>query len=358
MKIGITYDLRDEYLAQGFSLEETAEFDKSETIDAIDGKLRSMGFETERIGNVFQLTRALASGKRWDLVFNICEGMNGYGREAQVPALLDAHNIPYTFSDPLVLGMALHKGMTKRVVRDQGVATPDFAVIESPREIAQVNLPFPLFAKPVAEGTSKGITPVSRINNQTELDTTCRMLLKKYRQPIIVETYLPGREFTVGILGSGHDAVAIGIMEVKLNEKAEQGIYSYHNKENYKGLVEYCAVDDEMARKSAKVALASWKAIGGRDVGRVDIRVDAKGEPNFIEVNPLPGMNPANSDLPILARLNGISYDKLIEMIMFVVMRRLKLFRQKAVPATDGMADKLCLLQQMRIPRMRKVKSF
>ncbi len=131
MRVGLTYDLRSEYLAQGYSEDETAEFDKEETIDAIEETLRAMGHATERIGNVRRLFGLLAEGRRWDLVFNIAEGLHGIGREAQVPAALEAFDIPYTFSDPLVMSLTLHKAMTKRVLRDAGVATSDF-VTRSP----------------------------------------------------------------------------------------------------------------------------------------------------------------------------------------------------------------------------------
>ena len=155
MRIGLTYDLRSEYLAMGYSEEATAEFDREETVDGIESALQRLGHATERIGHIRRLVERLAEGRRWDLVFNIAEGLNGIGREAQVPALLDAYGIPYTFSDPLVLGVCLHKGLTKLVVRDAGVPTPDFALVERPEDLARVGLPFPVFAKPVAEGTGK-----------------------------------------------------------------------------------------------------------------------------------------------------------------------------------------------------------
>jgi D-alanine-D-alanine ligase len=126
VRIGLTYDLRDAYLAMGYGEEETAEFDRDSTIEALEGALRSLGHETERIGHVRDLAGRLAAGARWDLVFNIAEGLSGYGREAQVPALLDAYGIPYTFADPLTASLTLHKAMTKRVLRDLGVRTPDF----------------------------------------------------------------------------------------------------------------------------------------------------------------------------------------------------------------------------------------
>jgi D-alanine-D-alanine ligase len=216
LKIGITYDLRDDYLKEGYNLEETAEFDLLDTIEAIEKVILDNGFQADRIGNIKALTCRLAAENRWNLVFNIAEGLYGFGREAQIPALLDAYNIPYTFSDPLGHTLSLHKGMTKHVLRDLGIPTPDFAVVSSDAEIDKVNLPFPLFAKPVAEGTSKGITALSKITNREKLRRTCKYILQTFKQPALIETYLPGREFTVGILGTGKDAKVLGVIEVIL----------------------------------------------------------------------------------------------------------------------------------------------
>ena len=316
MKIGITYDLRDDYLASGYSEEETAEFDKPETIAALEQALQSLGYETARIGNVRSLVQRLSCGDRWDLVFNIAEGLRGFGREAVVPALLEAYHIPCTFSDALVLSLTLHKGLTKHVIRDLGIPTPDFAVIETAADIEAIELLFPVFAKPVAEGTGKGISAASKISTRESLESVCRKLLDRYQQPVLVETFLPGREFTIGIVGTGADASALGVMEVMLNPAAEPDVYSYMNKELYEERVRYRLADDEMARQAREVALASWRGLGCRDGGRVDLRADSAGRPNFIEVNPLAGLNPVHSDLPILCRLAGVAYHELIDMIV------------------------------------------
>ncbi len=316
MKTGLTYDLRSEYLKMGFSEEETAEFDKEETVAAIEHALNIHGFETERIGNVKQLGQALVKGRRWDIVFNICEGIHGIGREAQVPAILDAWNIPYVFSGPLVLSLTLHKGMTKSVVRDAGVPTADFQVVRSAEDIKGIDLPFPLFAKPIAEGTGKGINGRSFIKDKRQLEMVCLELLEKFRQPVLVEEYLSGREFTVGVVGTGKNARAVGTMEIILQEKAETNSYSYLNKENYVDLVKYARAAVKEAAECEKVALDAWRVLECEDAGRVDIRYNDNGEACFIEVNPLAGLNPVHSDLPILCGLNGISYTMLIKMIM------------------------------------------
>jgi len=320
--VGLTYDLREDYLREGYSLEETAEFDKPDTIAAIEDVILKNGHLTDRIGHVQSLTRRLAAGDRWDLVFNIAEGLYGFGREAQVPALLDAYKIPYTFSDPLGQTLTLHKGMTKHVVRDLGIPTPDFAVVSDPEDIDHVSLPYPLFAKPVAEGTGKGITAMSKITNAEDLRKVCIKLLNTFHQPVLVETYLPGREFTVGIVGTGRDARALGAMEVILNPEAEQHAYSYDNKEHYENLVRYAAVVDPEARHAMEISLLAWRGLGLKDGGRIDLRSDARGIPHFIEVNSLAGLNPIRSDLPILCSLMGISYHQLITDMLNSALKR------------------------------------
>ena len=322
MTIGLTYDLRDDYLAEGFSEEETAEFDREDTIQAIQQALHELGYDTDLIGNIKNLTSRLVSGERWEMVFNIAEGLRGFGREAQIPALLDAYNIPYTFSDPLVLCLTLHKAMTKRVVRQLGISTPDFFVVETISDLEMIDLPFPLFAKPVAEGTGKGVTAASKICNESQLLSVCAKSLIAYKQPVLVEAFLPGREFTVGILGSGKEAVAIGVMEVILRNAAEPDVYSYQNKERYEELVQYRLANDAMAEKAREIALAVWRGIGCRDAGRVDIRGDADGMPNFMEVNPLAGLHPQHSDLCIIANILGMSYRALIEAILHSAISR------------------------------------
>jgi len=323
MQVGITYDLQADYLARGMSEEDAAEFDRPDTIEAIEQTLQSLGFLTDRIGHIQNLVRRLVAGNRWDVVFNIAEGTRGFGREAQVPALLDAYDIPYTFSDPLVLSLTLHKGMTKHVIRDMGIPTPDFRVIETEEDIRSADLSFPLFAKPVAEGTGKGIGASSMIRNQRELSAVCRSLLESFQQPVLLERFLPGREFTVGITGTGRSSSAIGAIEVILKRGAEPAAYSYHNKKRFEEVVEYRRAKDETAEKAVEVALAAWRGLGCRDGGRIDLRADAEGMPNFLEVNPLAGLNPEISDLPILCRLAGVTYRDLISRIMDSALKRI-----------------------------------
>jgi D-alanine-D-alanine ligase len=324
MRVGLTYDLRSDYLNDGYSLEETAEFDKDDTIDGLAGAIASHGHAVDRIGHLRALVARLARGERWDLVFNIAEGLRGIAREAQVPALLEAYDIPCTFADAGVLTLCLHKGYTKAVLQAAGVATAPFSVVEHMRDIERVTLPYPLFVKPVAEGTGKGVTPRSIVRAPAELAPAVTELLQRFAQPVLVEPYLTGREFTVGVLGSGPSTRAVAAMEIHLGEKAEPGLYSLSNKENYEDRVTYSIATDTLAREAERVAVAAWIALGCRDAGRADLRAGADGKVYFLEVNPLAGINPVTSDLPIMWRLLGRKYEDLIGIILDEATARVK----------------------------------
>ncbi len=328
MRIGLVYDLRKEYLEMGFSEEETAEFDSEETISALSGAISGLGHEVSRIGHIYELARCLASGQRWDLVFNVAEGLYGRNREAQAPALLEAFNIPYTFSDPLTLALALDKTMAKKIFRENGIPTPDFFTISSMEEAKELQgkippVPFPLFLKPVSEGTGKGITSSSIVHNAAELRNQARRLLAKYNQPVLAEAYLPGREYTVGVLGTGKQARAAGVLEVKLLENAEPGGYSYANKELCEGRVKYTlAKNRKLVEEASELALKAYDALGCRDAGRVDIKAGMDGGLYVLEVNPLAGLHPTHSDLPILCFQAGMKYSELIKSIIDSALER------------------------------------
>jgi len=325
MIIGLTYDLRSEYLAMGYNEEETAEFDRDDTIIAIERALYALGHQTDRIGHARKLTQRLVLGDRWDIVFNIAEGLKGIGREAQVPAILDLYDLPYTFSDPLVMSLTLHKGRTKQVIRQCGFPTPDFSVVDLPEDIKNISFDPPYFIKPIAEGTGKGITGQSVIWDRKRLKVGCAGLIESYDQPVLVEKYLCGREFTVGITGTGPEAQILGTLEVILLEAAEKGVYSYSNKENCEGVVEYrlAPSDDPSVKEAEGIALSTWRALGCRDAGRVDLRCDEDGRPYFLEVNPLAGLHPQHSDLPILCMHLGIPFVHLIHRILASASKRI-----------------------------------
>jgi len=321
MKVGLTYDLRSWYIDRGYSMDETAEFDKQETVDAIENALKLMGHQTEPIGNAFQLIEALASGHKWDIVFNIAEGLYGDGRESVVPAVLDQYKIPYVFSGPVIMGLSLNKHLAKLIVAASGVPVSPGMLITSINELEKCNLTYPLFVKPVSEGTGKGITDKSFVHSPEELKIMVEWILSEFHQPALVEEYLPGREFTVGVVGYGDEAVAIGGMEVMTINNLP---YSVEVKENYQNYCTYKPLDPDIIEECKSVSLRAWKALDAVDAGRVDLKADRNGKICFIEANPLAGLNPVHSDLPILARMYGIEYQALLEMIMKAAVRRIR----------------------------------
>jgi D-alanine-D-alanine ligase len=323
MRIGLTYDLKDVYLARGFKEDDVAEFESAETVEALLRTFAALGHDPVDIGHLQNLTERVVRGERWDLIFNIAEGVRGVGREAQVPALLEAYDIPYTFSDPLTLAVCLHKGVTKHLVRGAGIPTPDFLVVEDLADVDRIRLAFPLFVKPVAEGSSKGVSNRSLVRDSTELSSSCRELLERYQQPVLVEEFLPGREFTVGVTGTGHAASALGVMEIHLHHQDATTAYSRDNKMFYEDRVSYSLVDDGKRSEAIEVALAAWRMLGCRDAGRVDLRCNGKGAVHFLEVNPLAGLHPIDSDLVILCRLQNIPYEELIGRILSLTFARL-----------------------------------
>lgn len=321
MKIGLTYDLRSWYLAQGYTMDETAEFDKQDTIDAIDHSLKKLGYETDLIGNVFQLVKALSEGRKWDLVFNIAEGLYGDGRESVVPALLDQYKIPYVFSGPVIMGLSLNKHLAKLVVAAAGVPVSPGMLLNTAMEAEDCSLEYPLFVKPVSEGTGKGITEKSLVRSKDELITAVKWIIEEFCQPALAEEYLPGREFTVGVTGSGLETASIGGMEIICSDNLP---YSVEVKENYQDYCRYLPLDKDIEKECRDVAERSWKALNAVDAGRIDLKADKNGRICFIEANPLAGLNPAHSDLPILSRMYGIDYQTLIEMIMKSALDRIK----------------------------------
>ncbi len=321
----MTYDLRADYLAAGYGEEDCAEFDSESTIAGIADALERLGHRVDRVGGVRALAARLSTGARWTLVFNLAEGLRGRSREAQVPALLEAFNVPYVFSDPLTMAAALDKSVAKRLVAAAGVATAPWCVLAAADDVTTCRLAYPVFVKPLAEGSGKGCSAASRADDPRALRNAVSGLTAMFRQPVLVETLLPGREFTVGIVGNGRAARVLGVMEIELLAAAEAGLYSFHNKEEYENRVRYRLADDAVASRAGDAALAAYHGLDCRDAARLDFRCDDDGVPQFLECNPLAGLNPVRSDLPILARLAGYSFDDLMSMIVGAAVERLGL---------------------------------
>ena len=308
MRIGLTYNLKP----PGATGDRYEEFDSVETIEALEAALRTHGHDPVRLGWGAEMLRQLpAAGV--DGVFNIAEGIGGRGRESQVPAMLEMLRIPCTGSDPLAIGITLDKALAKLVIKAHRIPTAPWTVAGRRSPITVADLRYPLFVKPAAEGSSMGITSKSLCRTKEELDAAVDRL-SEYGA-VLIEEFLPGAEYTVGIL----EGEIIAAMEVVPRSESENFIYSLDVKRDYERLVEYRLTDESEVRE---LALAVWRALELRDVARVDIRRDRDGVANFVEVNPLPGVHPKNSDLVILARAAGWTYERLIGGIVASAERR------------------------------------
>jgi D-alanine-D-alanine ligase len=322
MQVGLTYDLIDDYAGRkDIPPDISMEFDTEATIQAIQDAIEQAGHHVLRIGNVYQLVPFLAAGKRADIVFNVAEGLWGRAREAQIGALLEAYQIPYTLSDPLTMALCLDKALTKRLWQHEGLPTPPFAVIADPCELdaAQSALPdFPLFVKPVHEGSSMGIGPESIVTNGEALCERVQFILEQYRQPALVEAYLPGREYTVGILGNGRNARVLGVTSRIEAVAVSDG----SQKERWTDQAVEPIQKGPLRDQLEDLALRAYRAVECKDAGRLDTRLDKDGKPHLLEINALMGLRPKSSALPIIARQAGLSYPQLIGEILQHALKR------------------------------------
>ena len=325
LRVGITYDLRKDYFARGYREEDVAEFDSEETVALLDEAIRSLSHTTYLIGNARALCERLVAGDHWDIVFNIAEGLHGRCRESQVPCLLELYDIGYTFSDPLVCAATLDKHLAKRIVRTFALPTAKFKLIRDMADLRRLALEYPLFAEPVAEGTGKGIDACSRVESIRELTVVCEDRLKRFAQPVLVEEFLSGREFTVGMLGNAREARVLGAMEIEIRgEHTARGVYSFNAKEECEMKVRYTPLrSGQLRRKIEDLALKAYRVLECRDAARVDFRLNGDGEPNFVEINPLPGLHPTHSDLPMIAQHQGMTYEELIGAIINSALSRI-----------------------------------
>ena len=325
LRVGITYNLKKDFpQRENQPIDLLEEFDSEETIDAIREVLESEGHEVIKLGGDTGLIDRLRQASV-NIVFNIAEGLQGRNREAHIPALLEFLNIPYTGSDPLTLSLTLDKAMAKRIVMSQNVPTPPFKKIERMEELNHLNLRYPLFVKLCYEGSSKGVRLDSKILNPQSLEEKIRGLLKIYRSPLLVEEFVKGPEFTVGILGN-EDPFVLGVMQIEIKGKPpEESIYSLEIKREWEEKVRYhCppSIDPNLLKKIEEVALQAYRALECRDVSRVDIRVGEDRTPYFLEINPLPGLSPVYGDLVIIARSMGWDYAQLVKTIFHQALKR------------------------------------
>jgi D-alanine-D-alanine ligase len=324
-----------------------AEWDSAETIDAVASALSAYG-QVIRLEATEDFPARLRAA-RPDIVFNIAEGLHGTNREAHVPAICEFFDIPYSGSDPFTLSLCLHKAKTKDFLSAHGIATAAYALVESigdwslgirdkssrlSRLIGRISAKHPLFVKPVQEGSSKGITEKNFVRTRAELEAQVRFLLETYDQPVIVEEFLPGAEFTCGVLGNGADAQVLPIVAINFGSLPSEAvpIYGYEAKwiwdvpEKPLNIFECPArVGGELQASIEDVVRRAYRVLGCRDWSRIDVRLDAAGVPNIIEVNPLPGILPNpedNSCLPKAARAAGLGYDELIQSALLAAASR------------------------------------
>jgi D-alanine-D-alanine ligase len=325
LKVGITYNLRKDFpYRENQPIDLLEEFDSEETVDAIRDVLETDGHEVIKLGGDTGLIDRLKKTPT-DIVFNIAEGLRGRNREAHIPALLEYLNIPYTGSDPLTLSLTLDKSMAKRVVMSEGIPTPRFKKVEKIEDIDDLDLRYPLFVKLCYEGSSKGVRSDSKIKDSLSLKEKTEWLLRTYGPPLLVEEFVQGPEFTVGILGNENPKV-LGVMHIEIKGSSpSEAIYSLEVKREWEKRVFYhCppSIDPPLLRKIEEVALQSYRVLECRDVSRVDIRVDEEETPYFLEINPLPGLSPVYGDLPIMAKHMGWDYGQLVKAIFHHALKR------------------------------------
>jgi D-alanine-D-alanine ligase len=338
LRIGFTFNMKRVDSKAGNDTE--AEYDPPETIDAIRTAIESLGYEVVPLEATSELPQRLADAKV-DIVFNIAEGLSGRNREAQVPALCELIGTPYTGSDSATLALALDKALAKRILRQHGILTPEFQVFNSGREKLHPWLlqKFPLIVKPNAEGSSKGITGSGVVDDEAGLRAAITAIVEKYRQPALVEEYISGREFTVGLLGDKRPRI-LPPMEICFKDTSKsRPVYDFEIKQEWEKHVFYecpAKLTPAELRTVERTARETFSALDCRDVARIDLRMNKEGQVYVLEVNPLPGLTPDYSDLVLISKAAGINYRTLIAEILAGGLKRLREKRRESAPRDKG----------------------
>lgn len=330
MKIGITYNLKDEISPVLVLDDEFAEeFDTIHTIDAICGVLQKNGYDTVKLGSGVEIIEKIQEEKV-DFVFNIAEGHNGRNRESHVPSILEMLDIPYSGSDPLTLALTLDKTMTKKVAFHAGIPTPRYKVVNKIEDLDRIvnKLWYPLIAKPAWEGSSKGIYNSSIAFDKDGVEKNVKLLFEKYpAQPVLIEEYIEGREITLGVIGNDPPQV-LGLMEiVNKNCAKDDFFYSLETKRDWKNLVDYVSppnISQLFEKHIRHYAISAFKEFGCRDIARIDFRISKYNRVFMLDVNPLPGLSPEYADLVIMTQKLGTAYDDLILSIFHHALSRYK----------------------------------
>jgi D-alanine-D-alanine ligase len=337
LRVGFTFNVKRIKPTKDAVEDSEAEYDAPTTLQAIREAIASWGHEVVDMEANQELPSLLASTPL-DIVFNIAEGLKGRNRESQVPALCELLDIPYTGSDPATLAIALDKGVAKKIVRHAGIHTPNFQLMTTGKERLSKEMKFPLMVKPVAEGSSKGVVSKSVCHSEQELRELAREIVGKYQQPALVEEFINGREFTVGLLGERRPKV-LPAMEIVFTDKTDKTpIYRFEDKLESNDRIRYdvpAKLDPSQMERLKQAARGAFMALGCRDVARVDFRMDERGRIYFIECNPLPGLTPGWSDLVLIAQGAGLDYRTLIGEILSGAIRRYKEREQRKTAAAE-----------------------
>jgi D-alanine-D-alanine ligase len=318
MHVGIVCELQDQPLqviGPVMDIELTAEFATADEVENLAKTLVGLGHDVTVIGDMAALVRFLGCGGAVDLVFNHAAGVWGRAREAQAPALLEALRVPYTGADAFTLTICIDKAIVKRLWRDAGLPTPPFRLVQDMAGLTGVASAlggFPLFVKPAREGSSKGISLRSVVASEAALAEQATLLLRSYR-PLLVEPCLPGREFSVGVLGSGPAAEALGVVEIV---HGTASLVDVLGKKAWTPQTFQPVLDSALRCALCELGLQAYRTVDCQAIGRVDMRMDRAGHPQLLEINPNPGLHPTRSAMPALARLAGLSYADLIGRIV------------------------------------------
>ena len=325
--VGLTYDLKTDYeFKEGDPPDANAEFDHPSTIDVIAKAIESQGVKVKRIGNVSSLLEKIDS-LGVDIVFNISEGLSGRNRESQVPVLLEMAGIPFVGADALTLGLTLDKIMAKKIFLVEGIPTPKFFEIKTPDELTNVDhCKFPLIVKPRCEGSSKGLSENSRVENMQELKKQVEYIVNTYKQPALVEEFISGQEFTVAIVGNESPEI-MPIVQIKIDGRLKLNDKFYTFARITSDKLEYICparISHELSKKISELALKTYNAVECLDFGRVDFRVDNEDKPYVLEINPLPSLSTEDVFMTV-AKAVGISYEEMIGKILNSALNRYNL---------------------------------
>ncbi len=322
--VGLTYDIKPDYILKDSDPEDAnAEFDHPDTIEVIKNAIESGGHKVVKIGNVRNLLRRIDK-LDVDIVFNIAEGLSGRNRESEVPVLLEMKGIPFVGADGLTLGLTLDKIMAKKVLISEGVPTPPFFQVSEAGNINGTGMDFPLIVKPRQEGSSKGISDKSIVKNRKELIRQAGWVIRTYKQPALVESFITGSEFTVPIIGNGKDAEALPIVQISINGKTNLGDLCYTFSRIHSNTLCYVCpsrITRALDKKLKDIALNAYNAVECRDFGRVDIRVDKRGNPYVLEINPLPSLSTEDVFM-VVSRYMKVSYNNIINRIIYCALER------------------------------------